>query len=84
MTAGRSSGHPLSKVTDNVTQQPSVAGRDTAHHIKAIGVPYHLIYGSLICVKRLQRDRQNKKGYLQTPGGHQNMTIKYLSVGLWC
>ena len=56
-------------------------GHVTIPHIKAMDVPYHLIYGSLICAKRLQSDRQNKVGCLQTPAGRQNMIIKYLSVG---
>ena len=51
--------------------------------LKLIDVAFHLIYGSLICVNRLQSDRQNKKGCLLTSGGHQYMIIKYLSVGLW-
>ena len=75
-------GNLTYKVTDAVTQQPIVAGDDTIHHIKAIDVPFHLIYGSLICAKRLQSERQNKKECLETPGGHQNMIIEYLSVGL--
>ena len=52
-------------------------------HIKAMNVPFHLIYGSLICAKRLESDRQNKEGCFQTPGGHQDMIIKYLPVGPW-
>ena len=58
-------------------------GHATIPHIKAMDVPFHLIYGSLICAKRLQSDRQNKVGCLQTPAGCQNMIIKYLSVGRW-
>ena len=46
-------GYLTYKVTDAVTQQPIVAGHDTTHHIKAIGVPFYLTYGSLKCVKRL-------------------------------
>ena len=66
-----------------ISLQNHGAGHDTIPYIKAMDIPFHLIYGSLICVKRLQRDRQNKKGNLQTPGRHQNMITKYLSVGLW-
>ena len=62
---------------------PIGVGHSTIPHIKAIDVPFHLIYGSLICAKRLQSDRQNKVGCLQTPGRHQYMIIKYLSVGQW-
>ena len=45
-------GYLTYKVTDTVTQQPLVAGHDTTHHIKAIDVPFHLMYGSLISDKR--------------------------------
>ena len=63
--------------------QPLGTGHATIPHIKAMDVPFHLIYGSLICAKRLKSDRQNKEGCLQTPAGRQNMIIKYLSVGQW-
>ena len=65
-----------------ISLQNHGAGHDTIPYIKAMDIPFHLIYGSLICVKRLQRYRQNKKGNLQTPGRHQNMITKYLSIGL--
>ena len=66
-----------------ISLQPLGVGHATIPHIKAMDVPFHLIYGSLICAKRLKSDRQNKEGCLQTPAGRQNMIIKYLSVGLW-
>ena len=66
-----------------ISLQPLGVGHATIPHIKAIDVPFHLIYGSLICAKRFQSDRQNKEGCSQTPGGHQYMIIKYLSVGQW-
>ena len=43
----------------------------------------YMVYGNLICAKRLLSYRQNKEGCLQTLGGHQNMIIKYLSGGQW-
>ena len=64
-----------------ISLKPLGIGHANIPHIKAMDVPFHLIYSSLICAKRSQSDRQNKMGYLQTPGGHQNMIIKYLSVG---
>ena len=69
--------------TRTVSLQILGTGHATIPHIKAMDVPFHLIYDNLICGKRLQSDRQNKEGCLQTPGGHQNMIIKYLSVGQW-
>ena len=66
-----------------ISLQPLGVGNATIPHVKAIDVPFHLIYGSLICAKRFQSDRQNKEGCSQTPGGHQYMIIKYLSVGQW-
>ena len=66
-----------------ISLQPLGLGHATIPHIKALDVPFHLIYGSLICAKRFQSDRQNKEGCSQTPGGHQYMIIKYLSVGQW-
>ena len=74
-------GYLTYKVTDAVTQQPLGAGHATIAYIKAMDVLFHLTYGSQICAKRLQSDRQNKEGCLQTPAGHKNMIIKYLSVG---
>ena len=66
-----------------ISLQPLGVGHATIPHIKAVDVSFHLIYGSLISAKRFQSDRQNKEGCSQTPGGHQNMIIKYLSVGQW-
>ena len=61
--------------------QPLGTGHATIPHIKAMDVPFHLIYSSLICAKRLQSDRQNKVGCLLDPRNAPNMIIKYLSVG---
>ena len=48
-----------------ISLQPLGVGHATIPHIKAMDVPFHLIYGSLICAKRFQSDRQNKEGCLQ-------------------
>ena len=66
-----------------ISLQPLGIGHATIPHIKAMDVPFHLIYGSLICAKGLKNDRQNKEGCFQTPAGRLNMIIKYLSVGQW-
>ena len=56
--------------------QPSIP------HMKAMDVPFHLMYDSLICFKGLQSDRPKCKRLFADPGEYQNMIIKYLSVGL--
>ena len=66
-----------------ISLKPLGIGHANIPHIKAMDVPFHLIYSSLICAKILQSDRQNEEGCLQTPGGHQNIIIKYLSVRQW-
>ena len=48
--------------------------------MKAMDVPFHLMYDSLICFKGLQSDRPKCKRLLADPGEYQNMVIKYLSV----
>ena len=65
-----------------ISLKPLGIGHANIPHIKAMDVSFHLIYSSLICAKGLQSDKQNEMGHLQTPGGHQNKIIKYLSVGL--
>ena len=60
-------GYLTYKVTDAVTQQPLGAGHATIPHIKPMDVPFHMIYGSLMCAKRLQSDRQNKRGLFADP-----------------
>ena len=62
--------------------QPLVVDNATMTQIKAMDVPFHLVYGSLICVKGLQSDRLKCWASLVDPGEYQNMIIKYLSVGL--
>ena len=64
-----------------ISMQPLGKEHANIPHMRAMDVPFHLIYGSLIYAKRLESDRQNKVACFQTPGGHQNMIIKYLSVG---
>ena len=55
------------KVTDAVTQQPLEARHATIPYIKPMEVPFHMIYGSLMCAKRLQSDKQNKRGLFADP-----------------
>ena len=66
-----------------ISMQPLGKEHANIPHMRAMDVPFHLIYGSLIYAKRLESDGQNKVACFQTPGGHQNMIIKYLSVGQW-
>ena len=42
----------------SVTLQPLVPDQAFMPHIKAMNVPFHLLYGSLICSKILKSDRQ--------------------------
>ena len=53
-----------------ISLQPLGVKPPTIPHIKAMDIPFHLIYGIHISAHRLQSDRQNKEGCLQTPGGH--------------
>ena len=46
---------------NSVTLQPMDENQATIPEMKAMDVPFYLIHGSLICVKRLQSDRQNKE-----------------------
>ena len=62
--------------------QPLVVDHATIPQMKAMDVPFHLVYGSLIWVKGLQSDRPKCWASLVDPGEYQNMIIKYLSVGL--
>ena len=62
--------------------QPLVVDHATIPQMKAMDVPFHLVYGSLICVKGLQSDRPKCWASLVDPREYQNMIIKYLSVGL--
>ena len=72
----------LIQPTTVVTLKPVVANQAFMPHMKAMDVPFHLIYDSLICFKGLQSDRPKCKRLLADPGEYQNMIIKYLSVGL--
>ena len=40
--------------------------------MRAINVPFHLLYGSLICSKKLQSDRLKCRGTLADPSTSQN------------
>ena len=40
--------------------------------MRAINVPFHLLYGSLICSKKLQSDRLKCRGMLADPSTPQN------------
>ena len=51
--------------------QPLVAGHATIPHLKAMDVPFHLVYGSLICFKGLQSDRPKCRASLVDPGEYQ-------------
>ena len=65
-----------------ISLQPLGADHATIPHMKAMDVPFPLMYDSLICFKGLQSDRPKCKRLLADPGEYQNMIIKYLSVGL--
>ena len=59
-------GRPSVKFTTSVALQPLGQDHPTMSNIKAAEVPFHMIYGSLICIYRLQRDR-NVELHWQTP-----------------
>ena len=40
-----------------ITLQPLVVDQALMPYMKAMHVPFHLLYGSLICYQRLQSDR---------------------------
>ena len=50
-------GRPNKKVPSAFSMQPLVVDHATIPQMKAMDVPFHLVYGSLICVKGLQSDR---------------------------
>ena len=54
--------------------QPLVVDHATIPQMKAMDVPCHLVYGSLICVKGLQSDRPKCRGMLVDPRAFQNHT----------
>ena len=54
----------------------------TIPHMNAMDVPFNMHYGGLIRCKGLQSDRPKCSASMVDPGAFQNMTIKYLSVGL--
>ena len=66
--------------TGGISLQPLQA---TIPHMKANQVPYQLMHSAQSTPKGYTVSDQNEEGICQTPAGHQNMTIKYLSVGQW-
>ena len=47
--------------------QPLVVDHATIPQMKAMDVPFHLVYGSLICVKGLQSDRSKYLSFIGRP-----------------
>ena len=70
--------------TELVSLQPLGADHATLPHMKAMHVPFHLVYGSLISLKGLQSDRPKSRGMSVYPRQTSKMIIKYLSVGQKC
>ena len=54
---GKYEGRLDKRFMNFVTLQPLVVDQAFVPYIKAIYVPFHLLYGSLICYQRLQSDR---------------------------
>ena len=52
--------------------QPVDGNQPSIPHMKALDVPFHLPYGSLICTKRLHSDRPKCGGMLANPRALQN------------
>ena len=55
-----------------VAEQPLVAHKTFMPQMRAINVPFHLLYGSLICSKKLQSDILKCTGMLADPSTPQN------------
>ena len=53
----RYEGGPNQKVPEAISMQPLVVDHATIPQMKAMDVPFYLVYGSLICIKGLQSDR---------------------------
>ena len=53
--------------TELVSLQPLGADHATLPHMKAMHVPFHLVYGSLISFKGLQSDRPKCRGMSVNP-----------------
>ena len=63
----------------SITLKPLGADQATLPHMKAMYVPFHLVYGSLISFKGLQSDRPKCKGLLVDPGAFQtHVKLGYL------
>ena len=65
-----------------VTLQPLVVDKAFMPYIKAMYVPFHLLYGSLICYHRLQGDRPKCWGLL-VEVSRTKKHICIITVGLW-
>ena len=64
----------------SVTLLPAGAYQATLPHIKAMYVPFHLVYGSLIYFMGLQRERLKCKGLLVDRGAFQT----HVKLGYLC
>ena len=53
--------------TELVSLQPLGADHATLPHMKAMHVPFHLVYGSLISFKGFQSDRPKSRGMSVDP-----------------
>ena len=54
----------------------------TIPHMNSMDVPFHMHYSGFIWSQGLQSERLKCSASVVDPGAFQNMTIKYLSVGL--
>ena len=63
------SGQSIEYICKNLCfhNPPLVPNQAFMPRIKAMNVPFHLLYGSQICSKRLQSDRQKCGGILAAP-----------------
>ena len=60
--------------------QPLGADQVTRPHMKAMDVPFHIRYGSLICTNRLQSDRPKCTRMLAEAGAPQAKTVRKTTV----
>ena len=51
-----------------ILMQPLGADEATVAHMEAVHVPFQQLYGSLLCIKRLQSDRPKCRGMLVEAG----------------
>ena len=50
-------GDVVKRFMNFIALQPLVVDEAFMPHMKAVDVPFHLLYGGLICYQRLQSDR---------------------------